>query len=52
MKFSQTNSNFRRKNRILDKQTAPSETIKHQRDKQIFFAYRAGVLLFKSIEDC
>lgn len=36
MYFRQTNSDFERKNRNLDKQTAPFETIKHQRDKQIF----------------
>lgn len=46
MYFRQTNSDFERKNRNLDKQTAPSEAIKHQRDKQIFFVYRAGIQLF------
>ena len=41
MYFRQTNSDFGKKNRILDKQNAPSDTIKHQRDKQISFVYRA-----------
>jgi len=27
----------------LDKQTAPFEAIKHQRDKQIFIVYRADI---------
>lgn len=43
MYFRQTNSYFERKNRNLDKQIAPFETIKHQRDKQIFIVYRADV---------
>jgi hypothetical protein len=43
MNFVQTNSDFEQKNRNLDKQTAPSETIKHQRDKQIIFVYRVGI---------
>lgn len=43
MNFVQANSDFERKNRNLDKQTAPSETIKHQRDKQIIFVYRVGI---------
>ena len=29
----------------LDKQTAPYETIKHQRDKQIIIVYRADIQL-------
>lgn len=45
MYFRQTNSDFERKNRNLDKQTTPSKTIKHQRDKQIFIACRAGIQL-------
>ena len=43
MYFRQTNSVFEKKNRNLDKQTALSNTLKHQRDKQIFFVYRADV---------
>ncbi len=31
------------KNRILSKQTAPSKTIKHQRDEQIIFVHRADI---------
>ena len=50
MYFRQTNSDFGKKNRILDKQTAPFETIKHQRDKQIFFVYRADIQLFNLLE--
>ena len=46
MYFRQTNSDLERKNRNLDKQTAPFETIKHQRDKQILIVYRADILLF------
>lgn len=46
MYFRQTNSDFGKKNRILDKQTAPFEAIKHQRDKQIFIVYRACIQLF------
>ena len=46
MYFRQTNSDFERKNRNLDKQTAPFETIKHQRDKQILIVHRAGIQLF------
>ncbi len=46
MYFRQTNSDFERKNRNLDKQIAPFETIKHQRDKQILSVYRAGIQLF------
>ena len=44
--YNKTNSDFGKKNRILDKQTAPFEAIKHQRDKQIFIVYRAGIQLF------
>ena len=43
MYFRQTNSDLGRKNRILDKQTTPSEAIKHQRDKQIFIVHRADI---------
>ncbi len=50
MYFRQTNSNFGKKNRILDKQTAPFETIKHQCDKQIFFVYRTDIQLFNLLE--
>lgn len=46
MYFRQTNSDFKRKNRNLDKQTAPFETIKHQRDKQILIVHRADIQLF------
>ncbi len=46
MYFRQTNSVFEKKNRNLDKQTAPFSTIKHQRDKQIIIAYRADIQLF------
>lgn len=52
MYFRQTNSDFGKKNCILDKQTAPPKTIKHQRDKQITIVYRADFQsfnLFKSI---
>lgn len=52
MYFRQTNSYFERKNRNLDKQTAPFETIKHQRDKQIFIVYRAGIQLFNLNKGC
>lgn len=31
--------------------TAPSETIKHQRDKQIFVAHRADIQLFNPNKD-
>ena len=41
--FRQTNPVFEKKNRNLDKQTAPYNTIKHQRDKQIFIVYRAVI---------
>ena len=44
MYFRQTNPVFEKKNRNLDKQTTPSSTIKHQRDKQIFIVCRADVL--------
>ena len=46
MYFRQTNSDFERKNRNLDKQTAPFEAINRQRDKQIFIVYRAGIQSF------
>ena len=52
MYFRQTNSDFERKNRNLDKQTALSETIKHQRDKQIIFAHRAGIQLLNLNKGC
>ncbi len=52
MYFRQTNSDFERKNRNLDKQTAPSKTIKHQRDKQIFIVYRADIQLFNLNKGC
>ena len=52
MYFRQTNSDFERKNRNLDKQTAPFETIKHQRDKQIIIVYRADILLFNLNKGC
>ena len=47
MYFRQTNSDLGRKSRILDKQNTPLEAIKHQRDKQIIFVYRANMKLFK-----
>lgn len=50
MYFRQTNSDFERKNRNLDKQTAPFEAIKHQRDKQIIFVHRADIQLFNLSE--
>ena len=52
MYFRQTNSYFERKNRNLDKQTAPFETIKHQRDKQIFIVHRAAIQLFNLNKGC
>lgn len=52
MYFRQTNSDFERKNRNLDKQTTPFETIKHQRDKQIFIACRADIQLFNLNKGC
>lgn len=36
MNFVQTNPDSSSEKCILSKQTAPSEAIKHQRDKQIF----------------
>ena len=42
---------FRQTNSDLDKQTAPSETIKHQRDKQIIIVYRADIQLFNLNKD-
>lgn len=52
MYFRQTNSDFERKNRNLDKQTTPFETIKHQRDKQIFIACRTDIQLFNLNKGC
>lgn len=52
MYFRQTNSDFERKNRNLDKQTVPFETIKHQRDKQILIVYRADIQLFNLNKGC
>ena len=46
MYFRQTNPVFKKKSRNLDKQTAPYNAIKHQRDKQIIFVHRAGIQLF------
>ena len=43
MYFRQKNSDFERKKRNLDKQTTPSNTLKHQRDKQIFIVCRADI---------
>ena len=51
MYFRQTNSDFGKKNRILDKQTALRETIKHQRDKQIFFVHRADFQSFNLFKE-
>ena len=52
MYFRQTNSDFGgKKNRILDKQTAPFKTIKHQRDKQILFVYRADFQSFNLFKE-
>ena len=50
MYFRQTNPVSEKKNRNLDKQTTPSSTIKHQRDKQIIFVYRAGIQMFNLSE--
>jgi hypothetical protein len=47
--FRQTNSVFKKKNCILDKQTTPFKPIKHQRDKQIIFAYPADIKSFNLI---
>lgn len=52
MYFRQTNSDFGKKNRILDKQTALFEAIKHQRDKQWKFVCRAGIQLFSLNKGC
>ena len=41
---------FEKKNCNLDKQTAPYNAIKHQRDKQIFIVYRAGIQSFNLSE--
>ena len=50
--FAKANSDFGKKNRILDKQTAPFETIKHQRDKQIFIVHRTDIQLFNINKGC
>ena len=50
MYFRQTNPVFEKKNRNLNKQTAPYNAIKHQRDKQIIFVHRAGIQLFNLSE--
>jgi hypothetical protein len=50
MYFRQTNPVFEKKNRNLDKQTAPYNAIKHQRDKQILIVHRAGIQLFNLSE--
>lgn len=50
MYFRQTNPVFEKKNRNLDKQTAPYNAIKHQRDKQIFFVHRADIQSFNLSE--
>ena len=50
MYFRQTKPVFDEKNRNLDKQTAPYNTIKHQRDKQIIFVHRDGIQLFNLSE--
>ena len=52
MYFRQTNPVFEKKNRNLDKQTAPYNTIKHQRDKQIFIVHRADIQLFNLNKGC
>ena len=51
MYFRQTNPAFEKKNRNLDKQTAPYNAIKHQRDKQIFIVYRADIQSFNLYKD-
>lgn len=43
MYFRQTNPVFEEKKRNLDKQTAPYNAIKHQRDKQIVFVHRVDI---------
>lgn len=48
--FRLTNSDFGRKSRNLDKQTTLSQTIKHQRDKQILIVHRASIQLFDLYE--
>ena len=50
MYFRQTNPVFEKKNCNLDKQTAPYNDIKHQRDKQIIFVHRACIQLFNLSE--
>lgn len=50
MYFRQTNPVFEKKNRNLNKQTAPYNTIKHQRDKQIIFVHRTDIQSFNLSE--
>lgn len=52
MYFRQTNPVFEKKNCNLDKQTAPYNAIKHQRDKQILIVYRADIQLFNLNKGC
>ena len=51
MYFRQTNPVFEKKNRNLDKQTTPFETIKHQRDKQIFIVHCADFQSFNLFKE-
>ncbi len=46
-----TDSDSEKKNRILDKQNAPFEAIKHQRDKQIIFVYRVDFHFFNLFKE-
>lgn len=46
LKLVQTNPDFFLLKMELPKQTAPSEAIRHQRDKQITFVCRADIQLF------
>lgn len=46
MNFVKTNPDSSSEKCILSKQTAPSEAIRHQRDKQITFVCRADIQLF------
>ncbi len=50
MDFRQTNSDFWRKNCILDKQTILYEAIKHQRDKQSYVVHRADINYLTCLE--
>ena len=43
MYFRQTNLVFEKKKHNLDKQNTPYNTIKHQRNKQIFIVYHAVI---------